>query len=34
MLLCNLEADGSPAGEGVLVGTGEPAQAGELGASS
>lgn len=34
MLLCNLEAKGSPAGEEVLMGTGQPARAGELGASS
>ena len=34
MPLCNLEAKGSPAGEGVLVETREPARAGELGASS
>ena len=34
MPLCNLEARGSPAGEGVLVETRESARAGELGASS
>lgn len=34
MLLCNLEAEGSPGGEGAFVGTGEPARAGVLGVPS
>lgn len=34
MLLCNLEAEGPPAGEEVLMGPGQLARSGELGASS